>query len=200
MVGVYAPDPAPRDDGVLVELAAMAGGLGPWLDEARGTLLRPGATSAAARRLAQDATHWAEVVAVDLLDRRGDLQRIAVAHRDPALADVAMRLEAFSPMAEGPVDVAIRTREPLRMTVSDTTLRRWSSSPEHLLVLRALQLQSLVAAPLIPRGTVIGGVTLSSPDPRWHTTRAADEALAAIEASPDCDELGRLVGGRRSVR
>jgi GAF domain-containing protein len=130
----------------------------------------------------------------------GSLQRAAVAHRDPELADVALRLEAFSPREEGPVAVAVQTRAPQRMGVSDTTLRRWSASPEHLLVLRALELRSIVAAPLVHQDVVIGGVALSSTDARWHASAAATAALVAITTSPACDELGRLVLSRRSRR
>lgn len=194
----YAATPLERNEAALERMAELAAGLGPWLAEARGALLRPDAVSRAARRLAQEATTHAEVAAVDLLAPDGSLQRAAVAHRDPRLADVALRLEAFSPREEGPVAVAIQTRAPQRMTVSDTTLRRWSASPEHLLVLRALELRSIVAAPLAQRDEVIGGIALSSPDPRWHASSAAVAALDAITASPACDELGRLVLGRRS--
>jgi CheY-like chemotaxis protein len=200
VAAVYDADPRARDDELLSELAAMAAGLGPWLESARGALLRPDAISAAARRLAQDATRFAEVTAIDIVHPRAGLQRIAVAHHDPVMAEVAIRLEAFSPRAEGPVAVAIERREPQRMAVTDATLRRWSASPEHLLVLRALQLQSLVAAPLLHRDVVVGGITLSSPDPRWHVSAAATEALATLGTSPAADELGRLVLGRGSRR
>jgi len=200
VVGVvcgYAAQRLEPEPTVLERMASMAAGLASWLDAARGTLLRPDAVSAAARRIARGATEHAEVVAVDLLSPEGDLQRAAVAHRDPIMAEVAIRLEAFSPRDEGPVAVAIRTREPQRMTVSDATLRRWSASPEHLLVLRALELRSVVAAPLAHAGVVFGGIALSSTDPRWHASAAATEALATIAGSADSEELGRLVVGRR---
>lgn len=200
IAAVYGAQPLPRDDELLDELAGMAAGLGPWLESARGTLLRPDAISAAARRLAEEATVFADVTAIDVLHPRAGLQRVAVAHRDPAMAEVAMRLEAFSPRAEGPVAVAVERREAQRMAVSDATLRRWSASPEHLLVLRALQLQSLVSAPLLHRDVVVGGITLSSPDSRWHASAAATGALASLESSPAADELGRLVLGRGSRR
>ena len=56
----------------------------------------------------------------------------------------------------------------------------------------------MVAAPLVQQDMVIGGVALSSPDPRWHASSAATAALRAITSSAACDELGRLVLGRRS--
>jgi serine/threonine-protein kinase RsbW len=154
----------------------------------------------AARRLAEEATGHADVVAVDLLSPDGSLQRAAVAHSDRGMADVALRLEAFTPREEGPVAVAVRDRAVQRLPVSDVTLRRWSASPEHLLVLRALQLHSMVAVPLVQGDLVLGGITLSSPDPRWHASTAATEAIRAVSASPAADELGRLVLGRRSRR
>lgn len=203
VVGVlcgYAPKAVERDDALLERMAAMAAGLGTWLSAARGTLLRPDAISGAAQALAREATAHAEVVAIDLVTADGALQRASVAHRDPAMTEVAMRLEAFSPREEGPVAVAVRTRAPQRLTVSDATLRRWSASPEHLLVLRGLQLRSMVAAPLVHQDVVVGGIALSSADPAWHDSPAASEALAAITSSAAFAELGRLVLGRQSRR
>jgi CheY-like chemotaxis protein/GAF domain-containing protein len=203
IVGVvcgYAAEPRERDDGILERMAGMAAGLGGWLERARGELLRPDGVSSAARRLAQEATAHAEIAAVDLLTPDGELRRAAVAHREPSMAEVAMRLEAFSPREEGPVAVAVQTRSPQRMTVSEATLRRWSASPEHLLVLRALELRSIVAAPLVHQDMVIGGIALSSAAPRWHASAAAEAALEAITGSAACAELGRLVLGRRSRR
>jgi CheY-like chemotaxis protein/GAF domain-containing protein len=196
----YAAHRLERDDAVLTRMASAATGLGPWLNDVRGALLRPDRVSRAAGRLAQEATVHAEVVAIDLLDAEGALQRAAVAHRDPHMAEVALRLEAFSPREEGPVAVAIRTRTPQRMGVSDATLRRWSASPEHLLVLRGLELRSVVAVPLVYREEVLGGIALSSTDPAWQASEAASVAIDAISALPAHDALGRLVQGRQSRR
>jgi GAF domain-containing protein len=181
-------------------MVGMAAGLGTWLDAARGDLLRPDPVSAAARRLAQEAAQLADVAAVDLLDVDGALQRVAVAHRDPAMTEVAMRLEAFSPAPDGPVSRAVEDREVQQLTVSDATLRRWSGSPEHLLVMRALQLHSLVAVPLIHHDRVIGGVTLSSADPDWHDSASARDAIAALSGPGAAEAMGRLVAQRRSQR
>jgi FixJ family two-component response regulator len=200
MVGVYGPEPREHDQAQVDELAGMAAGLGTWLDAARGDLLRPDPVSAAARRLAQEAAQLAEVAAVDLLNEDGTLQRVAVAHRDPAMTEVAMRLEAFSPAPEGPVARAVDTREVQQLTVSDATLRRWSGSPEHLLVMRALQLHSLVAMPLVHQDRVIGGVTLSSADPDWHSSSSARDAVAALTGPGASRELGRLLLARRARR
>jgi GAF domain-containing protein len=200
MVGVYGPEPRERDETLVGKMADMAAGLGPWLDAARGDLLRPDPVSAAARRLANEAAQLAEVAAVDLVDEDGTLQRIAVAHRDPAMTEVAMRLEAFSPAPEGPVSRAVAAREVQQLTVSDATLRRWSGSPEHLLVMRALRLHSLVAVPLIHLDRVIGGVTLSSADPDWHASTAARDAAAALTGPGASEELGRLLLARGARR
>jgi GAF domain-containing protein len=133
---------------------------------------------------------------VDVLDDEGDLHRLAVAHRDPAMTEVAMRLEAFSPAPEGPVARAVETGEVQRLAVSDSTLRRWSASPEHLLVLRALMLHSLLTVPLVHEENVIGSVTLSSADPSWHASVAASDAAAALAAPAAADQLGRLIKSR----
>jgi DNA-binding response OmpR family regulator len=196
VLAVYAGSARQPDEGLTRELASMASGLGPWVDEVRGELLRPDPVSAAARLLAHEAAQLADVAAVDVLDDEGDLHRLAVAHRDPAMTEVAMRLEAFSPAPEGPVARAVETGEVQRLAVSDSTLRRWSASPEHLLVLRALMLHSLLTVPLVHEENVIGSVTLSSADPSWHASVAASDAAAALAAPAAADQLGRLIKSR----
>ncbi len=194
---VYAAEPRPEEAGTLERLDALAAGLGPWADAARGELLRPDPVSAAARQLAGDAARLADVAAVDLSEKH-DVHRVAVAHRDPDLAEVAMRLEAFTPAPRGPVARAIETGEVQRLAVSEAALRDWSGSPEHLQLLRALRLNSLVTVPLVDRGDTFGAVTLSSADRAWHASRSATAAIAALASSPACMALARLQRRRRS--
>jgi CheY-like chemotaxis protein len=196
VVCVYAGSVRQPDQALSDELGEMSASLGAWVDQARGDLLRPDPISAAARDLAHDAAQLADVAAVDILDDEGEIRRLAVAHRDPGMTDVAMRLEAFSPAREGPVARALATGEVQRLPVSDSTLRRWSGSPEHLMVLRALMLHSLLAVPLVHDGTVIGSISLSSADPGWHDSTAAAEAVAAVGAPAAADQLGRLIRSR----
>ena len=199
VVCVYAGSTREPDPALIDELGAMAASMGSWVDEARGDLLRPDPIAAAARQLAHEAAQLADVAAVDVLDDEGELHRLAVAHRDPSMTEVAMRLEAFSPAPEGPVARAVATGEVQRLPVSDSTLRRWSGSPEHLMVLRALMLHSLLAVPLVHDGSVIGSVTLSSADPGWHDSLAAGEAVAVVASPAAADHLGRVIrtGARR---
>jgi CheY-like chemotaxis protein len=196
VLAVYAGATRQPDDALTRELADMSAGLGTWVDQVRGELLRPDPLSAAARLLAHEAAQLADVAAVDVLDDEGDLHRLAVAHRDPAMTEVAMRLEAFSPAPEGPVARAVETGEVQRLPVSDSTLRRWSGSPEHLMVLRALLLHSLLTVPLVHEGSIIGSVTLSSAEPGWHASAAAGEAAAALVSPAAADQLGRLMKSR----
>jgi GAF domain-containing protein len=114
------------------------------------------------------------------------------------MADVAMRLEAFSPAPRGPVADALETGKVQRMPVTEAALRDWSGSPEHLQVLRALRLNSLVTVPLVDQGEAFGTVTLSSADRDWHASRSAAAAVAAVTSSPACATLARLQRRRRA--
>jgi signal transduction histidine kinase len=102
---------------------------------------------------------------VDLLTEQGQVQRLAVAHRDPRKVDLAFDSARRWPMdvkSHGGIAQVLRTGEPLLLKeVPEGLLAAMARSPEHLAMLQLLGLRSAVCVPLTARGRVLGAVTLS---------------------------------------
>ncbi|HET7758581.1 MAG TPA: GAF domain-containing protein [Gaiellaceae bacterium] len=143
---------------------------------------------------------------VDMLrDRR--LERVAVAHVDPELHSAAYEFhERFPPNPDsphGPARAVATGAAELIRDVTDEHLQAASAGDEHLLeALRAIGMTSLICAPLVARGRVLGAITLLSDreDRRYDTAdlvtaeevarRAAvavDNALLFAEAERRAD-------------
>jgi len=110
---------------------------------------------------------------VDML--RGErLERVAVAHADPeaqAAAYEFLKRFPITPEApHGPGLVISTGRAELIPELTDEHLQRVSGGdPEYLEALRAVGMTSLMSAPLVARGRVLGAITLLSelPDRRY---------------------------------
>jgi PAS domain S-box-containing protein len=106
---------------------------------------------------------------VDML--RGDrLERVAVGHADPEAQAAAYEfLERFplaADAAHGPGRVIASGEAELISEVTDEHLQRASGGdPEYLDALRAVGMTSLMSAPLMARGRVLGAITLLSEQP-----------------------------------
>lgn len=103
--------------------------------------------------------------AVDVLD--GDhIDRIAIAHVDPAKAALARELaDAYPPLTDTPQGPsrAIASGRPAPLThVTEADLEAIARDDRHLVLLRALGLRSALAVPLRARGRTIGALTLVS--------------------------------------
>ena len=113
-----------------------------------------------ARMAVPNVTDWC---AVDLLDERGTLRRIATAHVDPQKIALARELEARYPTDLGTpsgISNVLRTGLPeFHPDVSDDALARGAQDPEHLRILRALGLHSVLIAPLAARGRTFGAMS-----------------------------------------
>lgn len=111
------------------------------------------------------AASIADWCAVDLLQEDGTLRRVAVAHRDLELVRLAYELnERYPPDVEapGPLYDALRTgRIALYADITDEMLVAGARDEEHLRIMRALDLRSLIIAPLIARERPIGVLTLA---------------------------------------
>jgi hypothetical protein len=104
---------------------------------------------------------------VDLVEERsGELRRVSVAHRDPALSDVARGWALKYPtewVATRGVSEVIRTGEPeLASDISDQLLVGAAHDAGDLEALRALGLRSYLIVPLIARDRKLGAITLVS--------------------------------------
>jgi signal transduction histidine kinase/GAF domain-containing protein len=106
---------------------------------------------------------------VDLL--RGErLERVAVGHADPeaqaAAYEFLKRFPLAADAAHGPGRVIASGEAELISEVTDEHLQRASGGdPEYLEALRAVEMTSLISAPLIARGRVLGAITLLSEQP-----------------------------------
>jgi signal transduction histidine kinase len=104
---------------------------------------------------------------VDLVDERGgELRRVSVAHRDPALNELARGWALGYPtdwVATRGVAEVIRTGEPeLVRDIPDRLLVEAAHSGGELEALRALGLESYLIVPLVARGRSLGAITLVS--------------------------------------
>ena len=121
---------------------------------------------------------------VDVFGDRG-LERVAVAHADPARAELAGRLQGviIDPTAKvGPAAVARTGRAELHPVVDNAHLRTTALNPVHYALISVLGVRSACSVPLTVRGQRLGVMTLSTTD---SGRRLGPEQLAVLE------ELGR---------
>ncbi|CAN5873828.1 hypothetical protein BH23GEM9_BH23GEM9_07570 [soil metagenome] len=144
-----------------------------------------------ARLCAGRLADWAVVYAID---DSGVVQRLEVAHRDPALADAAVQLRdhPLEPDGGHPVLEVLRTRQPLLISdVDDARLVTLVQDERHLQLTRQLGVASLMLVPLIARDRELGALALISADPQNRftdddltiATELASRAALAIDNS-----------------
>lgn len=108
--------------------------------------------------------NFADWCVVDVVEEDRSLHRVAVAHVDPRLADLAQELRnRFPPSLNGPAGVprVLRTGlSELHPEVTDELLQAISRDPEHEALLRRLGIQSLLIVPLTARGRRLGAISL----------------------------------------
>lgn len=133
---------------------------------------------------------FADWCAVDLPDHaRGVLQSVAVAHADPEKVALARRMQvryAASLDAQRGVPAVARGAPSLVMReIADADLAAHARDAEHLALLRAIGLASLIVVPLAAGGETLGALTFA----RTAPARAFDEADLLL-----AQELGRRAG------
>ncbi|HKB10535.1 MAG TPA: ATP-binding protein [Vicinamibacterales bacterium] len=108
----------------------------------------------------------ADWVAVDVVGEHGSLQRLAVAHVDPAKLELARTVEErypTDPNAPGGVHAVIRTGKPAYMSrIPPHLIEAAARDAEHLRILRELNLTSYMCVPLMARGKAFGAITFVS--------------------------------------
>ena len=118
-------------------------------------------TVAATARLAVPV--FADWCAVDLLVN-GHIQQLAIAHVDPKRVEWARQVgNNYPPDPDAPTGVpaVIRTGQPqLIPVVTDDVLRASARDAEHLKILRALGVASVMIVPMSTRGQTLGAMTL----------------------------------------
>ncbi|HEU5320675.1 MAG TPA: GAF domain-containing protein, partial [Methylomirabilota bacterium] len=107
----------------------------------------------------------ADLCAVDVVDERGTIRRVARAHVDPEKDRLAQEVRdryGFNPDAPRGVPAVVRTGRPAFMPeVTDADLAAAAGHPEQLAMFRALGLKSWIIVPLVARGRVLGALTFA---------------------------------------
>src|SRR3954454_23037173 len=123
----------------------------------------------------------ADWCAVSILDESGELREVAVAHADPAKRELARELsERFPPDPEeptGPLAVVRSGKTTYVPELTDDMLVAGLTDPEHLALVRRLELSSLIIAPMTARERTFGALTLVGAESGRHF-EAADVQLA----------------------
>ncbi|MFO0746272.1 MAG: GAF domain-containing protein [Myxococcota bacterium] len=134
------------------------------------------------RVVVPDLADWC---AIDELRPDGEVRRIAVWHRDPAMLTLAASLQKRypdNPEQRSGVYEVLRTGQPEWVPeITDAMLVQGARDPDHLALIRELRLTSYAVVPLLARGRVVGALTLVGEGPRRIV---ADDVAAA-------DEIGR---------
>jgi signal transduction histidine kinase len=121
----------------------------------------------------------ADYCLIDLLadDRR--VQRVAMAHKDPAREALLDELERRYPghlLDDQPAAIAIRTGMPA--IIADASLSQAldrAQDTRHREILEALRARSVLAVPLITRGQILGAITVCASQADRYSAR--DQAL-----------------------
>jgi PAS domain S-box-containing protein len=123
----------------------------------------------------------ADGCAVDVVGENGEIKRVAVHHRDPAMVALARELDrGYRPALDDPVGVpeVIRSGRPrLYEEVDPDALAAYARDNEHLELLQGIGARSVIIAPLAAPSRTLGAVTLVCSDSRRRFTDA-DLALA----------------------
>ncbi len=133
----------------------------------------------------------ADWCAVEIPDEQdGGSRLVALAHSDPARLELGYRIrERFPPAVQRQTGLAqvLRTgRSRMAANVSDTMLAEAALSDEHLELLRAMEMHSVIIVPVRAGPTVYGTLSLIGSRPRPPFDES-DRELA--------EELGRRAGG-----
>ena len=108
----------------------------------------------------------AEWCGVDLVQAGGGVRQVVVAHVDEEKVKWAKELnKRYPPDYDGPTGVGhvIRSGRPeIYADISDEMLVAAARDPQHLAIMRELQIKSALVVPMIARGRTLGALTLIS--------------------------------------
>jgi PAS domain S-box-containing protein len=127
---------------------------------------------------------------VELIDGDGRREQIEIAHRDPAQAELAVRMRDLEPPEIRPEQAVGRViasgESVLFFDVTDEHLARVAQSEKQLKILRALQIRSAIVVPMRVPSRTIGAMSFFTAQSRRRLT---DEDVA----------LAEQLGGRAAV-
>jgi PAS domain S-box-containing protein len=127
--------------------------------------------------------------AIDLLNERGEIERVAIQHSDEAMVELAERLNREyrpSPDEPGGVPEVIRTGEARVYTdILPDALARYARDNKHLEMLSAIGATAVIIVPMIGAAGTIGAITLVS---------AGEDRRLSAEDLPLAERLARRSG------
>ena len=142
---------------------------------------------------------FADWCSVEVLDAGGVSRQVGLAAADPSQLPLARRLrERYPPDPDAPEGTsrAMRTGESqLIAHIPDALLEEAARDPEHLRMLRALDVRSTMVVPMVARGRTLGVVSflISSPRPAFdeQALALAQELAARMATALDNARLYR---------
>jgi len=138
---------------------------------------------------------FADWCSVDIVDEGGDLRRLAVQHVDPAKVEFAFDYNARYPARENDLpQVAIRTGQAVMVAeIPESSLIASARDEEHLALIRALGLKSVICAPMLMRGRAVGLLTfVTSETERRYTASDLEVAREIARRAAVAIENARL--------
>lgn len=147
----------------------------------------------------------ADWCAIEILDRDGQLEQVAVAHKDPKKVKWAKELrKADPPTLDSPTGVpkVIRTgKSEFYPFIPDELLVKIAKDKKHLKLLRDLGFVSAMVAPLYQGNKCIGGITFVTSETKRQYTKS-DLAMAeelAARASTALENAGLYKASQDAV-
>ncbi|HSX40385.1 MAG TPA: ATP-binding protein [Candidatus Saccharimonadales bacterium] len=119
--------------------------------------------------------HIADWCAVDMLDSKGEIEQVALAHKDPKKIAWARRLRKKMPVSRDDtsgVPKVLRTGKPEFFPyISDEMLIAAVKNKEQLKIIRNLGISSAITVPLRMNKKVIGAITFVATESGHHFTK-----------------------------
>ena len=140
---------------------------------------------------------------VDVVNEAGEIERLAVAHADPAKVQLAQELQRRYPpdaATSGAARVLRTGKAELVPLVPDETLVASAQDPEHLEILRRLGVRSYILVPLRARDRTFGVLALVASGRRYgaEDLRLAEEL--AVRAAVAVDHARLFEATRAAVQ
>ena len=105
---------------------------------------------------------FADWCSVDLADERGNVKNVALAHTDPSMLAAAEQLQRdYPPDADAPTGVpnVLRTgRAEMFKEIPDEMIAEAAQDERHLAILRSMNFQSAIVAPMLVAGGARSGL------------------------------------------
>ena len=105
---------------------------------------------------------FADWAAVDVLDEKGMLERVAVAHSDPEKVEFAYGIHRrYPPQEHDPTRMVMQTGQPMMMTVPGEVTEGSADDSAHARAVQELGIRSFIVAPMIFGERSMGAITFA---------------------------------------